>query len=142
MTALRTKSESKTILDFSEIEINKKTVKEILNNLKLTSIYNKNSYLIVVDNNIKVGNYLVVLSTMLPECFGIFGEQELKKFKSLHVEIFELNKGRSEKLILGRDLRFKNQYWLEENKKSKLKVNHLVDILLHCRRVDKLSAFS
>lgn len=143
MTVLRTKSENKTILDLSQVEVNKKIVKKLLNNLKLTNTYNKNNYLIIVDNIVKVGSYLVFLGVDFPENFGIFGEYNLKKIKSLHIEIFQLNKNNQMgKIVLEKDLRFKNQYWLENNRKNSLKFNDLIDILVHCQRVNKLQVFS
>lgn len=136
MTALRIEEQPKTILDFSGLKSSKNRVRLDLQQCQINNIIeNESGELTIFRNEIKVGMYRIVLA--LPpdspaDC------SRLKDYKDFEVLIYD---DEDASINLKKDKRFKDQYWVQYNFFGKLRASHLIDIILYCQRLNRLSAF-
>lgn len=138
MTAIRSHEEHRTILDFSHGKCSKNKIRQSLNNCQLTSLEENEDYEVILYlNEIKVGMYSVVIQ--LP--YDLEGPRKLKDFKDFEICIYDSHDPKASRINLKKDTRFRSQYWVELNFFGKLRVKHLIDIIAHCKRLDKLKAF-
>ncbi len=130
MTAIRVHEEPRIICDFSG-KCSKNKIRQTLRACQLTSIEDNTLY----TNQIKVGMYTIFL--WLP--FDYEGSHKLKDYRDFAVAIRE---GSSDSNInLKTDPRFKGQYWVSKNSFGQLRIKHLIDIIAHCQRLNRLRAF-
>jgi len=66
---------------------------------------------------------------------------KLKDYGDFEVRVSDTSDRKTTSINLKKDSRFSNQYWVSKNFFGKLRIKHLVDIILYCRRLDKLKAF-
>lgn len=85
------------------------------------------------DNRIKVGMYTINMWLN----FDLEGPHRLREFREFEIAIYD---GKNQ-INLKADPRFKSQYWVSYNFFGKLKIKHLIDIIAHCQRLDRLKAF-
>ena len=139
MTAIRSKLESRIILDFSNGKYSKNKIKQALRQCEVINILegeNRDDWL-VYDNQIKVGMYTIKLRLPLD---GPSTCSKLKDYGDFEISIYDtLSKEHS--INLQKDSRFKDQYWVSYNFFGRLRIKHLIDIVTHCKRLDKLKAF-
>jgi hypothetical protein len=138
MTAIKIKEEHTTILDFSTGRCSKNRVRQALQTCEMVSILEGKDItdLTWVINDIKVGMYTVRLY-LLPDSAP--GYRKLKEHGDFEVIIFDTYG--HDNIDLQKDGRFNNQYWVSRNFFGGLRVKHLVDIIVHCKRLDKLKSF-
>lgn len=128
MTTLKTIIEHRNILDFGKEKISKSFVRQSLRRTKFEYIIQEEEKSTLVINHIMVGMYRIEL---------LHGsEQRLKNFK-----VFIRDSHDMERINIIKDSRFANQNWIKLNQEYKLKIGHLVDIIMHCHRLDKLKVF-
>lgn len=132
MTALRVKEEHRVILDFSHGKYSKNKIKHLLQNCQV-SVFEEEDENTIVENDIKVGMYTVQLHLSFIRLLG-----KLKQFGDFEVSIFDCN-GHS--IDLKKDGRFQDQYWVSSNSSRQLRIKHLVDIISHCKRLDRLRVY-
>jgi hypothetical protein len=137
MTAIRAQEEPRTILDFSHEKCSKNKIKKALDNCYLTSLDEKEDDVTVYINQIQIGMYNVAI--LLP--YDMTGPRKLKEFKDFEVCIYDSPDPKASRINLRKDSRFRSQDWVEQNFFGKLRVKHLVDIVYHCQRLDRLKAF-
>lgn len=136
MTAIRAHEEPRTILDFSQGKCSKNKIRQALRTCRLASISSSDGDypdVVLYRNEIKVGTYSVVV--LLP--FDVEGSHRLKEFKDFEVHVY---RGK-DRINLKADPIFNSQYWVSKNAFGQLRVKHLIDIISHCKRLDKLKAF-
>ena len=136
MTAIKAKSQDRVILDFSAGKCSKNRVKQALRQCDVINWdegKEDRNELTIYENQIKVGMYTIHLELPFdtPE-----GWRKLRDYGDFQVTISD---GRT--IDLKRDGRFKNQYWVSQNFFGKLRIKHLIDIITHCHRLNKLRAF-
>lgn len=137
MTAIRSNHVShRTVLDFSGERCSKNQIKKALRTLEVQAIEHSQSdgSTHLIYNSIKVGMYVITLVLGLEE-----GTRKLREFGGMMVSIRETN-GKLP-IDLDRDGRFKTQYWCNLNTSCGFRVNHLVEAIAHCQRLDGLKAF-
>jgi len=140
MSVNKVKHEYKTILDFSNQNLNKITVKRTLNSVDIVPLYQLETNrsfikeMICIENEIKVGMYKICV--VLSPAVQRLTNHKLKDFGDFTIQIYELGK----EINLKRDNRFRDQYWVQKNN-SGLKVIDLTDIVCYCNRLDCLKAF-
>ena len=134
MTAIKAKQEARLIFDFSSGKYSKNKIKQILRNCEVVrGSTSKEGVVTMYINVIKIGMYTLYLH--LPyDC--PFNWTKLKQFKDFDVGIAD-----PWSIDLHEDNRFKDQYWVSMNSFGNLRTKHLVDIIAHCCRLNKLSAF-
>jgi len=138
MTAIRAQEEQRTILDFSKGKCSKNKIKQALNDCHLTSLEEiETNEVRLYNNTIKVGMYSIEIK--LP--FDFTGPRRLKEFGDFEVAVYDSQDSKAKPIDLKRDSRFKGQEWVALNFFGKLRVKHVVDIIAHCQRLDKLKAF-
>jgi hypothetical protein len=139
MTAIRIEEQPRTILDFSSFRCSKNSIKQALKRCPITNIIEDESSgeLTVFLNEIKIGMYTIALQ--LPPDTPFNCTKNLKDYGDFEISITDSNSG--SRINLKKDVRFKNQYWVPFNFFGKLRVKHLIDIIAHCKRLDKLKAF-
>ena len=128
MTAIRVHEEPRTICDFSG-KCSKNKIRQALRTCQITNIEGNTLY----DNRIKVGMYTITI--WFP--FDLEGPRKLREFRDFEIVIFDGEK----QINLKTDPRFRGQYWVQHNFFGKLKIKHLIDIIIYCQRLDKLKAF-
>jgi hypothetical protein len=135
MSLVKSKSEIRTILDFSQGEVSKNSIRRALRQVEITQTYKDDSNLpVMISNQIKIGIYTLVIS------FGGMPNYEVKSLGrcgKLHIVIYE-QRGSQLDLI---GMKFKNQYWSKLNLQDSLKANHLIDVILHLKRLNNLKVF-
>ncbi len=139
MTAIRSKFESRTILDFSSGKYSKNKIKQALRQCEVINILegeDRDEWMIY-DNHIKVGMYTIALN--LPfDCPSTY--RKLRDYGDFEISIFDTS-SKEHCINLQKDSRFKDRYWVSHNFFGKLRIKHLIDIIAHCKRLDKLKAF-
>jgi hypothetical protein len=136
MTAVKAKSESRVVLDFSTInKCSKNHIKQALRGCEVVCVEESKepNEFTIFRNEIKIGMYTVVLE--LPFDSPLTW-RHLRDYGDFQVSIYD-----SSHIDLKLDNRFKSQYWVLENFFGKLRIKHLVDIISHCARLDKLKSF-
>lgn len=138
MTAIKATSESRVILDFNTEKCSKNRIKQELRRCDITSLEEgkKHNEVILYSNEIKIGMYTIVLELPFDSSLNWhklrdYGDFQISIYDSDHIAGIDLKK----------DIRFKSQYWVSENFFGKLRIKHLIDIIAHCHRLDKLKAF-
>lgn len=140
MTAIKATSESRVILNFSGEKCSKNRIKQSLRKcdiVNLERVKESNEYTHYL-NSIKVGMYEVTL--LLPFDSSL-NWRKLRDYGDFEVMIHESDNPKIGAINLKKDPRFKNQYWVSKNFFGKLRIKHLIDIIAHCHRLDKLKAF-
>lgn len=138
MTAIRAHQERRTILDFSDGKYSKNRIKQSLRTCNITSIKEceEQDEFIFFTNEIKVGMYIIRLHLPFDSSKNWC---KLSEYGDFEISIHESSSAPG--LNLSRDSRFKSQYWSHKNYFGGLRIKHLIDIIAHCKRLDKLKAF-
>lgn len=138
MTAIRAHEEPRTILDFSG-KCSKNKIRTALRDCRLTSLEEGDGPegVILYLNEIKVGMYSIVIQ--LP--YDLEGSHKLKEFRDFEICIYDSDDRKASRINVRTDVRFKDQYWVPHNFSGKLRVKHLIDVISHCKRLDRLKAF-
>lgn len=138
MTAIRSHEEPRTVLDFSHGKSSKNKIKQALDHCYLASLEeNKKNEVVLYLNTIKVGMYTIEIQ--LP--YDLEGPRKLKEFKDFEIAIYDSPDPKAKRLDLKKDSRFKNQEWVSHNSFGNFKIRHLVEVINHCKRLDRLKAF-
>ena len=145
MTAIRI--EDKTILDFSNQKVNKHRVTQALKRVTLlVSDEDASPQLCLCrGNDIIIGMYTLKLYTVAP-----MKSLTARKGKTFGFSIYENTRRGSYHLDLQKHNLFKNQYWStfdvvgngSDNLSPGITTNDLVNIIMHCSRLNSLRAFS
>ena len=137
MSAIRTKHESRTILDLSNSKrLSKYQAYKLL---RATEFHERigQSY---IDYNIKIGMYVINLHLISTKFDA--PAKYLKDYGNFYISIHEVNvRGKYSSINLNRDIRFVGQNWLQPNNNYNLRAYHLADVIIHCQRLNALKAF-
>lgn len=144
MSLVKGKQEWNTILDVSRRpRVSKNYVVNALRKADVLELQPAGSSLNMVENDIRIGMYRIKL------CFADMDSsrprQRLRQYGGFKVTIFEGKEGdeQSYKYIpIHSDRRFHGQYWLSSVSKYNVRMKTLVDIVMHCARLNKLKAFN
>lgn len=145
MSAVKCKHEYKTLLDFSKTErrVSKNLVKQMLRQAELPSYRNSGNEIIYTNYEINVGMYHIHLLLNADE---FVAQTKLKDYGSFSFELTEEILGQPKNeydmrnvIWVERDSRFKHQYWSDRNKS--IRINDLVNMIIHCKRLSNLKAF-
>ena len=134
MTAIRARYEVKTILDFSKEKCSRNKIKKSLQQCPIIATENKSKRTVYYFNQINVGMYSIVLSLPLDSSNNW---NRLKDYKDFAISVYvgdipiDLQKN---------DL-FSNQEWVRYNFFGNFRVKHLIDAIMHCKRLDSIKAF-
>ena len=138
MTAIRSHEEPRTVLDFSYGKSSRNKIKKALDNCHLASLEaTEENEVTLYINSIKVGMYTIKIQ--LP--YDLEGSRKLKDFKDFEIAIYDTVDPKAKRIDLKRDPRFRNQEWIQHNSFGNFKIKHMVDVVLHCKRLDRLKAF-
>lgn len=135
MTVVKNVHSLREVLDFSGEHYSKNRIKKTLRALEFKTIdYSGEGGRYFIHNIIKVGMYSIHLVTNPQE-----GMLKLKDLSFILISIYEGK--RKLPITLDKDGRFKHQYWVQNNIDNTFKIKHLIDAIMHCRRLDGLKAF-
>lgn len=130
MTSLKTIVVHRDILNFSRDRISKSFVRQTLRKTQFDHIIHDDKKSEIVINHITVGMYHIQL---VLEARG-----GLRNFEVQIREGINIFKGH---INLKKDGRFNTQYWNDLNQQSRLTTENLVDIIMHCHRLNSLKTF-
>lgn len=134
MTAIRIKTEPKTILDFSNTKVSRNYV---INKLKTANFLefkvNDKNLRTYLEYNIKIGIYTIFIGLLQTQSCA----QRLKEYKRFYINIYEGNK----EIDLHKDSRFSLEPWVAINNKLGLKTYHLASAIVFCNRLHNLKTF-
>lgn len=134
MTAVKTKNEYKTIIDFSNLKVSKNLIRRELRKIEVNYSYISNFNTIKIINTIKIGEYTIRLYlTNYSNC--LFGK--LKKFGPFYINIYDHDK----RINLLNNTAFKNEYWNKINNKFQIRTKNLIDIIMYCYKLNQLQVF-
>lgn len=138
MTAIKIKHEDK-ILDLTQ-KISKSNLKKTLKSIKL-KVKDKN-YLThtIFFTKIKTGIFDIQLDIYDFLNYGINKDISLEDVPQFRVSIWECNSNFP--LNLYNEPLFQSQPWINSNDKSELCIDHLIDIIMLCKRVNNIKVFS
>src|SRR5271169_6384882 len=136
MTAIQTIQQNRTILDFSANKCSKNYIQQSLRKCDVVFLEERPepNQFTLFNNKIKVGMYTIVLELPFDSCASW---HKLSDYGDFQVHICEDNVS----IDLKNDGRFLDQYWVAKNVWGQLRIKHLIDIIAHCHRLNKLSAF-
>lgn len=139
MTAIKATSESRIILNFDD-KCSKNLIKQSLRKCEIVSLKQDNAVneFTLYSNEIKIGMYTVVLELPFDSSLNW---HKLRDYGDFQISIYDKSEPKSQSINLNKDSRFKNQYWVPKNFFGKLRIKHLVDIIAHCDRLNKLKCF-
>lgn len=139
MSIVKSKHEERVILDFSKEPISKSLVIQSLRQAEVVEMYKSETsdFTTFVDNFIKIGMYeiqLLLNGTPTAE------RTKLKNYGDFRINIVEsIPHSKSFRYLkLNADTRVCNQYWA---KNKDLRSKHLVDVILHLKRLNNLKMF-
>jgi hypothetical protein len=138
MTAIKVKTEKRIILDFSDMHYSKNKIKTALRKTEIVHARINNDFTTVFHNDIKIGMYTIHLH--LPFDSSLKWSR-LKDYGDFEVSIFDTEDPKDSRIDLKRDQRFRAQYWIAKNFFGKLRIKHLIDMIVYCQRLNKLRAF-
>lgn len=142
MSMVRAKLERKVILDFSKGKVTKNRIRQSLRKVELVEYLEVNDVGVIRDNIIQVGMFQIHI---YPYALSTEPRNRIKEYGGLGFLIYERkidSCGASwHKIKLARDKRFPNKQWLKLNKLYRIRMKHLVEIIHHCYRLDRLRIF-
>src|ERR1700728_4470127 len=139
MTAIKATVERKTVLDFSKGKCSKNKIKQALRKCEfIHSKKGEGNEVTIFNNFIRVGMYSIYIYLPLDSSSNC---NRLKQFGDFQVYIWDDEDPKARRLDLKKDSRFNNQYWVSKNTFGQLRITHLIDIIAHCYRLNKLRAF-
>lgn len=137
MSAIKTKHESRTILDLSN---SKRLSKHQAYKLLRTTEFPERIGLSYMDYSIRVGMYVINLH-LINTRFDR-PAKHLKDYGNFYITINEVNvREKYSSINLNRDIRFTGQDWISANNTFSLRSYHLADIIVYCQRLNALKAF-
>lgn len=138
MTVIRTiKEEVRTVLDFSRGRHSKNKIKRLIRDLEIEAYkYNaENNTNTFIRNEIRVGIFTIELIVSIQ-----FDQHRLKDFSGMVIDIRE-EKRENPYIKLHSHHLFKNQNWAVDMCMSGFKVNHLIEAIHYCVRLNNLKIF-
>lgn len=140
MSAVKGLLEHRTVLDFSKDHVSKNLVRRALCQTEILDLCRKAGNITFIDNDIKVGMYTIRLG--FSEVHPGDNRKHLRDYGGFKVKIFESGSPEmSAEINLNKDKRFSKQYWTGLNKNYNLLTKNLIDIILHCSRLNDLRVF-
>lgn len=139
MTAIKATPQDKVILDFSTGTCSKNRIKQALRKCEIVNMEqrDKTKEYVLYENIIKVGMYTIVLYFPFDSSPAW---RKLRDYGDFNISIHD-DPERADEVDIKRDPRFKGQYWVNKNFFGQLRIKHLIDIIAHCHRLNKLRAF-
>lgn len=139
MSAIKSRQESRVILDFTNQKNSKNYIKKCLKKAEvLESEHSEDlSNIILIENHIIVGMYRLHL--LFSSLDATSSRHKLSDYGRFRVAIFECGQG--SEINLKRDPRFKSQNWIKKNSQYKLSIKDLTEIISLCHKMDHLKAF-
>lgn len=133
MSLVKGKQEHRTILDVSK---HKKVSKNFVRqSLRKAEVLDTNGLKFVL-NEIKVGIYHIYLD--FPEIDSFKPRHRLREYRGVGVHICS----GQEEILLDTDKRFCEQRWSDAAHHYAMRLDDLVDAVVHCSRLNKLRVFS
>jgi hypothetical protein len=139
MSAIRGRQKSKTILTFCSKQTNRDQIKKSLNHVRISNMYQSKDLkeFTFIYNDIVVGMYRIQLLFN----YDSIVNKRIKDCKNFKVNLFESSINGDKEINLYKDERFKDSCWNSLNKKNKLTVNELPEIILECSKLSELKMF-
>lgn len=139
MTALKATIERIVVLDFSKSKCSKNQIKQALRNCEFIHCKKgEGNEVTIYSHFIKVGMYEIFI--YLPHDSSD-NCNRLRQYGDFEAHIYDTDDEKDSAINLKKDGRFNSQYWVSKNSFGQLRINHLIDIIAHCYRLNKLRAF-
>jgi hypothetical protein len=139
MTMVRCKVEHKTILDFSKGKVTRNRIRQSLRKIEVVEKIQTNKCLTFRENWIEIGMYRI---NIIPYTISAEPRRHLREYGGMAINIQE--KTNSHRWIIihpSLDNRFSEQCWVALNNSYMIRIKHLIDIIYHCHKLNKMRAF-
>ena len=142
MCLVKAKQEYRTILDFSwQKRVSKNLVRQSLRKAEISDFRRDSGSIYILDNEIKVGMYRIKL--LFSSLDSSRPRQRLREYKGVGIAILEGSDPYSyESISIDKDKRFCYKNWLLPSVNYSLRLNDLVDVIVHCSKLNKLKVFN
>lgn len=139
MTAIKATPQDRVILDFSTGTCSKNRIKQALRKCEIVNLEQRDDSKEFIRhcNIIKIGMYTVVLELPFDSSPSW---RKLREYGDFQIYICD-GANHLSVVNLKKDARFNGQYWVNKNFFGQLRIKHLIDIIAHCHRLNKLKAF-
>ncbi len=140
MSAIKSKQESRTVLNFDVNLPTKDQIKKVLDDIEVTDLYYSKDVgdVTFIDNDIIVGMYKIQLLFYSPTTNS---KQKLKNRNKFKISLFERNSFGDKRINLAKDSRFNLCSWIKLNEKYQLSTEDLSEIICMCHRLNILKIF-
>jgi hypothetical protein len=144
MTIVRGNYERKTILDFGKGKVSKNRIRQALRHTDVFEAEKNNDHTIYYDNTIRIGMYeiCIIPKLKLGYRFPCGTKFKLKDYGGFSIEILERNKNYLKAIDCQKDNRFKEQKWATVAYTYDVRMKHLLEMILHCSRLNNLRIFN
>jgi hypothetical protein len=144
MSKVRVKFERKSELDLGQGKISKNRVKQALRQWTVPEVIFENNDCIYIDNCIQVGMYEICIIPKMKSGCKFFDDPKtkLKDYGGFSIEIFERKNDKLKAIQCHRDGRFKEQKWVSIVYTYNVRIKDLLEMILHCSRLNNLRVFS
>lgn len=144
MCLVKAKQEFRTILDVSERKkVSKNFVRQSLRKAEISDILTEGTITKVLNNKIKVGMYLIKIDFSYLDSSK--PRRHLREYGGVGITIFEGKPGDPDSwkpIQIEKDKRFCYKEWLVPAVTYSLRLNDLVDAVVHCSKLNKLRVFN
>ena len=144
MTKVRGKIERRTVLDFGRGKVSKNHIRQALRRAEVPEIIFTNNDCTFIDNCIQVGMYQICIVPKVRSPFEFLDspKTKLKDYGGFTIEIFEKTNDRLKPINCQKDGRFKEQKWASLAYTYDVRMKHLLEMILHCSRLNNLRVFN
>lgn len=139
MSAIKSRQESRVIIDFTNQKNSKNYIRKCLKKVEVLELEYSEDYnnIVLIENHIIVGMYRLHL--LFSTLDAVSSRHKLSDYGRFKVSIFEC--GQESEINLKRDPRFKSKNWISKNSHYKLSIKDLTEIISLCHKMDHLKAF-
>ena len=145
MSAIKGIQEFRTILNFNQDQVSKKSVFKILNKAEIKELDYFNNQITFIENEILIGMYKIRLQFSNTLAFYESANhnkvRKLKSYGKFKIKLFEKSFSGDKEIKIVKDNRFSLQPWSKLNSEYKLSVENLSEIVCYCHRLSKLKVF-
>ncbi len=141
MSAHKIKYENKIILDLTDKRIDYKSIDSRLRRMRIVDSYKTEDGKVIIRNAIKIGKYMIFVKSCLDNTFT--GKKQPLNYLSMndHLKV-DITEEHCDGLKFCIFKYFEGESWYSKYLKGNVAIKDVSNIILFCKKLDDLSAFS